>query len=273
MDLSRPWKVVGHIACLVLSLSVILPMLLVLGTSLKPDNEIYGANPFPVAPTFRNYAEILGNSEYLWFFRNSVINSVLRVGGQIAICVLTAYGFARFQFRGRELIFFIVLGAMMIPSQLTVIPNYILMADLEWFDTFQGLIVPNLAAPFGAFLLRQHMLAFPGELLDSAEIDGAGHWKALWLIVVPNLRPALAALTIVLFIESWNEYFWPLMITETSATQTIQIGLRRFLQDEMGDRFGPLMAAVSLASLPALAIFFAFQRQVLESFLSSGLKG
>lgn len=273
MELSRSWTVIGHTLCLLLCLSVMVPLLLVLGTSFKPANEVYSANPLPVAPTLQNYIEILANREYLLFFRNSVINSTLRVFGQVLICVLTAYAFARFEFRGRDALFALVLGAMMIPPQLTVIPNYILITNLEWFDTFQGLIVPHLAAPFGIFLLRQHMLAFPRELLDAAEIDGAGHWKALWVIVVPNLRPALAALTIVLFIESWNEYFWPLVVTESPATQTIQIGLRRFLQDEMGDRYSALMAAVTLASLPALAIFFAFHRHVLESFVSSGLKG
>lgn len=273
MQLSRSWLVVGHTLCLLLCLSVMFPLLLVLGTSFKPPNEVYSANPLPVAPTLVNYTQILTNSEYLLFFRNSIINSTLRVMGQVMICVLTAYAFARFEFRGREMLFAFVLGAMMIPPQLTVIPIYILIANLGWFDTFHGLIIPHLAAPFGVFLLRQHMLAFPKELLDAAEIDGAGHWKALWIILVPNLRPALAALTIVLFIECWNEYFWPLIVTESSATQTIQIGLRRFLQDEMGDQYAALMAAVTLASLPALAIFFTFHRQVLESFVASGLKG
>jgi multiple sugar transport system permease protein/sn-glycerol 3-phosphate transport system permease protein len=273
MQLSRSWAFFGHFLCVTLCLSVLLPMLMVVGTSLKPPGEVYSANPFPLDPTLQNYAEVLGGSEYLRFFANSVINAVVRVGGQLVICLLAAYAFARFEFPGREPIFYLVLGAMMIPPQLTMIPNYMLMANLDWFDTFAGLIIPNLAAPLGVFLLRQHMLAFPRELLDAAEIDGAGQWGALWRIIVPNLRPALAALAIILSIECWNEYFWPLLVTQTSATQTIQIGLRRFLQEEMGDRFGPLMAAVTLSSLPALIVFMLFQRHVLTSFLSSGLKG
>ncbi len=262
MELSRGWTTVGHSLCLLLSLSVMIPMILVLGTSFKPNSEVYSATPWPMSPTIANYMTILTDSEYLKFFLNSIINSVLRVSGQLAICILTAYAFARFRFPGRDYLFFIVLGAMMIPPQLTVIPNYILIANLGWFDTFRGLVIPVLAMPFGVFLLRQHMMAYPQELYDAAEIDGAGHWRALWLVVIPNLRPALAALTIILFIDSWNDYFWPLIVTETSATQTIQIGLRRFLQEELGDQYNILMAAVSLASLPALAVFFIFQRQV-----------
>lgn len=273
MELSRPWAVVGQVLCIVLALSVLIPSFMVVGTSFKPANEIFTPNPLPLSPTLSNYAEVLEKTEFLRFFMNSVINTVLRVIGQIAICVIAAYAFARFQFRGRETLFFLVLGAMMIPPQLTVIPNYLLIAQLGWFDSFFGLVVPMLAQPFGVFLIRQHMLAFPGELLDAAEIDGAGQLKALWLIVLPNMRPALAALTIILFIESWNEYFWPLIVTETVATQTIQVGLRAFLNEELGDLYGQLMAAVTLASIPAVLLFFFFQRQVLESFVSSGIKG
>lgn len=273
MNLSRPWLVIAHTACLLVSLAVLVPMLLVLGTSFKPDNEVFSPNPWPLAPTLQNYIEIVGDSDYLRYFWNSIATTVLRVAGQLVLCVLAAYAFARFVFPGRDAVFMLMLAAMMIPPQLTVIPNYILIADLGWFDTYQGLIVPNLAMPFGVFLLRQHLLAFPRELYDAAEMDGAGHWRALWLIVVPNLRPALSALTIVLFIDCWNEYFWPLIVTETSASQTLQIGLRRLLQEEVGTSYNLLMAAVTLASLPALAVFFILQRQVLESFTASGIKG
>lgn len=273
MMLSRSWQAAGHTLCLLACLAVVVPMILVLGTSFKPDSEVYSANPFPVQATIANYVEILTDSNYLRFFWNSTGTTVLRVAGQLVLCVLAAYAFARFRFPGRDTLFLVVLAAMMIPPQLTVIPNYILIAQLGWFDTWRGLVIPNLAMPFGVFLLRQHLLSFPRELYDAAEIDGAGHWKALWIVVVPNIRPALAALTIVLFIDSWNDYFWPLIVTETPASQTIQIGLRSFLQEELGDRYAALMAAVTLASLPALGVFFVFQRHVLESFVSSGVKG
>lgn len=273
MNASRSWLVVGHIVCLLFSLAVLVPMLFVFGVSLKPDNEVFSTNPITLSPTLSSYAAILSDENYLRFFWNSIATTSLRVSGQLLLCIFAAYAFARFEFLGRDLIFMIMLAAMMIPPQLTVIPNYILIADLGWFDTYQGLIIPNLAMPFGVFLLRQHLLSFPRELYDAAEIDGAGHWRALWLIVVPNLGPASAALTIVLFIDCWNEYFWPLIVTDSPASQTLQIGLRALIQEEVGTSYNLLMAAVTLASLPALLIFFILQRKVMESFASSGIKG
>ena len=273
MRLSRPWAVIAHITCIAACLAVLGPMLLVLGTSFKPYNEIFSPYPWAENPTFGNYLAILQNAEFRIYLWNSTGTTLIRVLGQLVICVLTAYAFARYRFPFREPLFFIVLGALMIPPQLTMIPNYILIADLGWFDTWAGLIVPNLVMPFGIFLLRQHMLAFPRELFDASEIDGANSFWQLWLILLPNLRPAIGALMIVLFIEAWNEYFWPLLISETTASETLQIGLRKFLNEETGDDFGMLMAGVCLVSLPSLAIFFAFQRQVLETFVSSGLKG
>lgn len=273
MRLSRPWQVVAHLMCLAICLAIVGPMLLVLGTSFKPYNEIFSPYPWPQTPTLDNYIAILTNADFLTYLWNSVGTTFFRVIGQIGFSVITAYAFARYEFRFRDPLFYAVLGAMMIPPQLTMIPNYILIANLGWFDTWTGIIVPNLVMPLGIFLLRQHMLAFPKELFDAAEVDGANSLKQLWLILLPNLRPAIGALTIVVFIEAWNEYFWPLLISESPASETLQIGLRKFLNEETGDDFGRLMAGVVLVSLPSLAIFFAFQRQVLETFVSSGLKG
>ena len=175
-------------------------------------------------------------------------------------------------FRGRDTLFTLVIGAMMIPQVLTMLPIYIMMAQLGWFDTWWALIVPNLATPIAVFLLRQHIMSFPTELMDAAEMDGAGHWTTLWRVIVPNLGPALAALTIIIFIESWNEYFWPLLVTESPQSRTIQIGLREFLQEGMSD-YGALMAGIIVASIPAIAVFLFFQRRVMDTFVSSGLKG
>ena len=273
MELNPLGQTIAHTVCVLLCIVIIVPMMLVLGTSFKPYNEIFSPLPWPTQPTFENYLRILQNSDFQKFLLNSTATTLYRVIGQILICIATAYAFARFEFRGKNFLFILVLAAMMIPPQLTMIPNYILIANLGWFDTWTGLVVPNLAMPFGVFLLRQHMLAFPKEFFDAAEIDGASELEKLWYVVLPNLRPAIAALTIIVFIESWNEYFWPLLISETTASETLQIGLRRFMNEDMGDEYGLLTAGVTLVSLPALAIFFFFQRQVLETFVSSGLKG
>ena len=273
LTLTPPWRALGNMMLFLASLSIVVPLLLVIATSLKPTIEIHGGLPWPQSPTGGNYLEVFDKIPLGLYFWNSVATTSLRVGGQLVIALLAAYAFARFEFRGRDLLFALTLGAMMLPHSLTFLPTYLMISWLGWFDTWWGLIVPNLAAPVGVFLLRQHMLAFPRDLLDAAAIDGAGPWRALWLVILPNIQPALAAIAILLFIDCWNEYFWPLVITESEHAMTVQIGIRRFLDAERGDDLGPLMAGVVLVSLPAMAVFLWFQRRILETFVSAGLKG
>lgn len=272
MQLSRSWMIVGHIVLLALCLTVLLPMVIVLSTAFKPMNEVYSSDLLPSVATLDNFGRLFANTAFGWYAWNTIGTTVLRVIGQLTIGVLAAYAFARFTFRGRDQLFALVIGAMMIPQVLTMLPIYIMMAQLQWFDTWWALIIPNLATPIAVFLLRQHIMSFPSELLDAAQMDGAGHWTTLWRVVVPNLGPALAALTIIIFIDSWNEYFWPLLVTESPQSRTIQIGLREFLQEGMND-YGALMAGIIVASLPAIAMFLFFQRRVMDTFVSSGLKG
>ena len=264
-------RLLGHAVAIALCLVIILPMLLVVGTAFKPAGEIYSINPWPVQPTLENFARVFDASfgVYLW---NSLGTTALRVSGQIVLAVFAAYGLTRWEFAGRNAVFALVLAALMVPHTLTMIPIYLMIGKLGWFDSWTALIIPNLAFPFGVFLLRQHMLSFPKDLLEAAAIDGAGPFKALWSIVVPNLWPALAALVIVGFVETWNEYFWPLLVTDLDHARTIQLGIRRFLESDGGESYGPLMAGVTLASLPVLALFFVLQRRVMDTFVSSGLK-
>ena len=264
-------RLLGHAVAIALCLVIILPMLLVVGTAFKPAGEIYSIIPWPVQPTLENFARVFDASfgVYLW---NSLGTTLIRVSGQIVLAVFAAYGLTRWEFAGRNAVFALVLGALMVPHTLTMIPIYLMIGKLGWFDSWTALIIPNLAFPFGVFLLRQHMLSFPKDLLEAAAIDGAGPFKVLWSIVVPNLWPALAALVIVGFVETWNEYFWPLLVTDSDHARTIQLGIRRFLESDGGESYGPLMAGVTLASLPVLALFFVLQRRVMDTFVSSGLK-
>lgn len=272
MELSRPWRALGHLVLLILCLSVAAPIAVVLATAVKPPNEIFQATLIPSAPTLQNFVTLFENASFGAYLWNSVGTTALRVAGQLAFAVLAAYAFARFVFPGRTVLFALVLGAMMIPQVLTMIPIYILIAQIGWFDTWWALVVPNLAMPFAVFLLRQHMLSFPRDLLDAAEMDGAGHFRQLWLIVLPNLTPVLSALTIILFIDCWNEYFWPLLVTESDNSRTLQIGLREFLEEEGYSDYGALMAGVTLASIPAVLLFLVLQRRVMETFVASGIR-
>ncbi len=273
MTLSGPWAAVAHLVLAVLAVSVLMPIFLVISASFKPPPEIYGGYPWPVSPTSENYLKVFDKVPFGLYLWNSFATTALRVGGQLVIAFFAAYAFARYQFRGRAIIFALVLAAMMIPHQMVFLPLYLLISDLGWFDTWTALIVPNLAMPLAVFLLRQHLLSFPRELYDAAAIDGAGDLLAMWHVVLPNVKPVLAALTIVLFVDCWNEYFWPLLVTESANSMTAQIGIRRFMDAERGDEIGPLMAGVVLVSLPVMIAFLLFQRQIMQTFVSVGIKG
>ena len=272
LTLAPGWLVVGHVTVALLCFSVLVPMIVVVGTAFKPPNEVYQLQLWPSQPTLANFQALMGEKRFGLYLWNSVGTVTIRVAAQVVIALLAAYAFARWQFPLREPLFVLVLAGMMVPPQLTMIPLYILMADLDWFDTWAALIVPHLAMPYATFLLRQHLMALPKELFESARIDGAGSWRALWDIAVPNLGPALAAVCIVLSIDGWNEYFWPMLVSTEPSSRTVQIGLREFVEEDFGN-YGVLMAGVTLASLPILGLFFAFQHKIVETFVSSGVKG
>jgi ABC-type glycerol-3-phosphate transport system permease component len=153
-----------------------------------------------------------------------------------------------------------------------MIPNYVRLAELGWLNSVWAVVVPQFVAAFAVILLRQHLKAFPTELIDAARMDGASSWTVLWRVVVPNLRAPLAALAILQFISAWNEYFWPLLVIDDIDHSVVQIGLQMYLSSEQGDQWGPLMAAASVASLPILLLYVLLQRHVIEAFVKSGLK-
>jgi multiple sugar transport system permease protein/sn-glycerol 3-phosphate transport system permease protein len=270
LRLSLASRVVGHVLTISFCVLIVAPLLLALLMALKSPDEIYSPIPWPSRPTLQNFAQILSGPflTYLW---NSVGTTILRVAGQMALAIPAAYAFARWTFRGRDLLFGLVLAAMMVSHILTMLPIYVLLADLGWLDTWTAIVVPNLAFPVGVFLMRQHMLAFPRALIHAAIVDGAGNWRVLWKVMVPNLLPAIAGLAIVAFIESWNEYFWPLLVTNSDGMATLQIGLHH-AADAENIQYGPLMAGVAIASFPALLVFFLLQRLVMSTFLSAGVK-
>lgn len=272
LSLPTPWRWVAHLLLVLLCGSVVLPMAIVVGTAFKPPDEVFDLMPWPRQPTLENFRTILFETPFLTYLGNSAGTTLLRVAGQLTVAVLAAYGFARWRFPGRDALFALVLGAMMIPHTLTVVPTYVLLSDLGWLDSWTGLIVPNLAAPFGAFLLRQHFLTFPDSLFEAAALDGAGPLRTLWDIVLPTMGPALSALAIILFIECWNEYFWPLLVAPSPDVRTLQVGLRAFLEEEYSN-YGALMAGVTLASLPAFALFMVLHRRVMQAFMQGAMTG
>lgn len=268
-------KVGIHLVMLVSCLVTLFPLLWMVSTSLKRPDDIFTPTVTLVPPR-----PTLGNFQAAWkmvplgkYMRNSIVSSVAIMLSQTLTSLLAAYAFARHRFPGREALFVLFLGTMIVPIHVVMIPNYILVSRLGWMDTLAALIVPQFSNAFGVFMLRQHLLTLPRELFDAAAIDGAGSWRALWRIVVPIIRPALSALAVLFFLNAWNQYFWPLLVLTRPEVQTIPLGLQRFASGEAGTSWGPLMAVATTASVPALAVYLIAQRHIISSFVTSGLKG
>ncbi|WP_332628525.1 carbohydrate ABC transporter permease [Halalkalibacter flavus] len=202
---------------------------------------------------------------------NSLFVSITYTILALLISTMAAYAFAKFQFKGRNVIFAIFLLSMMIPYHATVIPLFKMMAALGWLNTYQALILPNLAYPFAIFLMRQNMLAFPTALMEAARIDGAGEWKIFWKIVLPSMKPALAATAIFLFMFQWNNFLWPLVAVNTTDMYTFPVALSSLFGLSRID-YGQVMAGVSLATVPIIIFFLMLQRHFISGMLGSAVK-
>jgi multiple sugar transport system permease protein len=191
--------------------------------------------------------------------------------GQLMTCSLAAYAFARLQFRGREVLFYLFLGTMMIPGQVIMIPSFMVLYWLGWIDTYYALIVPGLASAFGTFLLRQFFLTIPRDLEDAASIDGCSRFGVLWRIILPLSRPALATLAVFTFMGVFNDFLWALIVVSSDEMKTVQLGLAIF-RDRYQTDWGQLMAASVTATLPILMVFFFAQKYFIKGITLSGLK-
>jgi sn-glycerol 3-phosphate transport system permease protein len=258
----------------VASLLVALPLLLAFSYSFMSDGEISSFPPplLPTRPQLDNYQRVIAQIPIGRYILNSFIASALVVGGQLVTSSLAAFAFSFLAFRGKNLLFLLFLSTMMVPFEATIIPNYMTMRSLNWLDTYQGLSVPFMAAAFGTFLLRQSFLQLPRDLFDAAVVDGATRFRFLWWIVVPLSRPALATLAVYAFLSTWNQYFWPLLVTNQPLMRTTQVGIAS-LRFEETLRWGNIMAGVTLVVLPTLLLLLIGQRQLVRGLTAGAVKG
>jgi len=258
---------------IVASLIVLLPYIWMISSSLKPSGEIFTPVPhlIPRNPRWQNYLDVLRSYQVGTWLLNSFIVSTLEAGGVVITSILAGYAFGRLRFWGRDAIFFMYLGAMMIPIQVTVIPSFLIIRWLGWIDTYEGLVVPKLCAFFGVFLMRQFFLNFPSELEDAAFVDGSSRWRALWQIVLPLSMPALAALAIFSFTAAWNDFLWPLVVVNSEKMKTVQLGLSS-MKGELSD-WSLIMAGATLSAVPLTVLYLLLQRYFVRGVVMTGLKG
>ena len=268
---SRFGKAPGHIVLILLSIICMFPVYWMIVTSLRPANETFEATLWPTSASLDNYVYALNAIPMLRMLGNTLLVSVAVTAIQLLTGLLAAYGFARFRFPFSGLVYSMIALTWLVPLQVVMIPNYLLVAQLGLLDSVVALILPHFASALAIMLLTQSIRSFPKEVIEAARMDGARSWRVLWEVVTPNLRGTLASLAILIFISTWNEYFWPLLLSRTAENSVVQIGIQMFMTTE-GTQWGPLMAASTMASAPILVFYVVLQRQVIQSFMKSGLR-
>ncbi|WP_395639186.1 carbohydrate ABC transporter permease [Pseudolysinimonas sp.] len=248
------------------------PFLWMLTTSLKPQRESIDFPPtiVPQEPTFEWYLRLFTELDFGTYLRNTVIVVAIGFIG-LLFMAMAGYAFAKFDFRGRRWMFFIVLATMMIPIQVTMIPTYLILNGLKLTNTLVGIALPTLVGGFSIFLFRQFMSTIPTEMLEAARLDGAGEFRIFWQIVLPMSRPILAVQVVLTFIAGWNSFLWPLIIASDQKLYTLSVGLS-LLNQQLAVNPSLQMAAASVMVVPILFVFIVFQRYVMQGFALSGLK-
>lgn len=269
-------KAVTFAVLLVGSVVMVLPFAWMLSSACKPPAEI-NTLPIHLLPQepacATNFDALYEQSpDFNRYMLNSALMTIGRTLGQLVTCSLAAYGFARFKFPGRNVIFAMCLGLLMVPFQAIMIPEYLLIRELGWYNTFAALIIPGTFSAFAMFLLRQAFMQIPLELEEAAEIDGASPLRTLWHVTLPLSRPALAAFAVITVQAAWNDFLWPLVTTISPDTRVVTVGIA-LLQGERKTPWNLLMMGSLLATLPMLIMFVLLQRYFIEGISMSGLKG
>ncbi|MFI6047791.1 carbohydrate ABC transporter permease [Nocardia sp. NPDC051321] len=260
----------SHVLLAVTAVVCIFPIYWLFATSLRRPQDVTSLSPIPWPISFANYTEAAAKVDVLGLIGNTFFIAALSAVGQLLVALLASYAFAMYTFPFQKILYLAFVGTWLVPFQVTMLPNYVLLTQLGLVNSLIGVVLPTLCSALAVLMLRQHMASFPKELVAAAKIDGRSSWSILWTVVVPNLRPALAALGILLFINAWNEYFWPAVVLRQSNS-VLQLGLRSFMGTE-GDQWGPMMALASLACLPVLVMYLLLQRHIVNAFVRSGLK-
>jgi len=265
------------IAYIILLLGVVVslfPYFLALTTALKAPDQVFSSAPWtlPNPVTWQNFIDVMTKYNFLAYAWHTLIFATILTLGQLIFSTLAAYAFARMEFPGREQIFWLYLATLMVPTIVTLIPLFIIMRTFGLVNTWVGLVLPFvLGTPFGIFLMRQFFLTIPRDLENAARIDGAGTMQILFRVILPLSRPILATLAIVTFVPAWNNFTWPLIITDTDNLRVLTVGIAAF-QSNFGTQWNLMMAAGFIALGPLLILFFLFQQQIVRSIHLSGFK-
>lgn len=272
MNARGRWLLYGVLT--VLLVVVIAPFVWMILGSFKTQGELLQSPPtwWPETATLDNYTQLFSRLNFKQYFFNSTVVAVTVTAGNLIFCSMLGYALAMLDFKGKKILFVVVMGTLMIPGVVTFVPLFVLVANIGLIDTLPGLILPFLAAPFGVFLMRQFFLGLPRDLLDAGRVDGAGELKIFRKIFLPLAGPALATLGILTFLGSWNNFLWPLVVAQQEKTYTLPVALALYSTGQNSTQYGLLLAGATVVVVPVLAIFLVFQRRVIEGIATTGIK-
>lgn len=281
--MNKAEKLATHVVLIILAIPALLPILWMVSTSLKSDDQVYGApgasgagfsfaSLFPSSPAWDNYPKALATVPFELYLRNTLFLCGMTVLGAVVSSAVVAYGFARIDFRGRNVLFMLMVATMALPSQVTMIPVFETFRALHWYGTYLPLIVPAFTgAPFYVFLLTQFFKTLPDDLAESARLDGAGEFRIFYQVILPLAKPALATCALFQFIGTWNDFFGPLLYVNDPSKYNLAYGLQQFLS-AYGGQWAQLMAAATLFTLPIILLFFFAQKTFIQGIATTGGK-
>ncbi len=265
---------ISYILLVAFSIIMVMPFVWMLLSTFKDQSELMRFPPkfLPDEFSFKNYIEVFSSVPFLRYYLNSLLVTTVAVVLTLFTSSLAGFAFAKYKFRGRNIIFKTMLGAMMIPFPVTIIPLYIMIYNMGLVDTYIALIVTGAVSIFGVFLMRQFIVSIPNDLIDAARIDGCSEFQIFRIIVIPNIRAPLSALAIFSFMATWNAFLWPLLVVNNDEHRTIQLGVQYFTQ-----RYGDLMhlqiTAAAMAVIPIIVVYLILQKQFIQGITMTGLKG
>lgn len=274
-DRARPARLLGYAAMLLVLTLIAGPLTFVLLTSFKDQPDVYSQPTTWWPPHWnpQNYRTATQEIPFWTFVRNSVIITSALAVVKFVLGVLSAFGLVFVRFPGRNVVFLLIIAALMVPNQITVISNYALISQVGLRNTFAGIILPLAGVAFGTFLMRNHFLSLPAEVIEAARMDGARWWQLLLRVVLPMSGPTMVAFGIITVVSEWNEYLWPFLMSDDESIAPLPVGLTFLQQSEGVSNWGPVMAVTLLAMLPILLIFIVLQRQMIKGLTSGAVKG
>jgi len=255
-------------------IAMIFPFIWMILGSFKTTAEIR-ANPLgflPEAPTLDNYTQLFGRLDFATYFTNSVVVALFVTLGNIAFSSMVGYALAKLQFVGKRLLFVLVLGTLMVPGVVTFVPLFVLTSNLGLVNSYPGLILPFLITPLGVFLMRQFIMSLPDDIIEAARIDGASEWKIFLRVIMPLCGPAVATLTILTFLGSWNNFLWPLVVATSEEKYTLPVALALYSVGQNAAQYGLMMAGAVVVVIPVLLVFIVLQRYFVQGIALTGIK-